>query len=155
MIQALQYMMGIPIDGPKNMSCDNDAVVRYSTMPESILTKKNVSICYFCEWEACALCMMQIAKEGEDTNLADFFTEYIWYIIKGIHWTNILLCQVLLPFMGLHKYFLQSYCVLIWNAGPWKCGYFFNLMSITVNITGSLEISQTILRGLRTFYFDR
>ena len=57
--------------------------------------------------------MMQIAKEGEATNLADFFTEYILYIIKGIDWTNILLCQVLLPFMGLHKYFLQSYCVLI------------------------------------------
>jgi hypothetical protein len=49
MIQALQYMMGIPIDWPKKMSCDYDAVVRYSTIPESILTKKNVSICYCCE----------------------------------------------------------------------------------------------------------
>ena len=36
MIQALQYklcMMGIPIDGPTNMFCDNKAVVRNSTMP--------------------------------------------------------------------------------------------------------------------------
>ena len=36
MIQAFQYllcMMGIPIDGPTNMFCDNEAIVRDSTMP--------------------------------------------------------------------------------------------------------------------------
>ena len=47
MIQALRYklhMMGIPIDGPTNMFCDNKAVVRNSTMPESTLKKKHVAI---------------------------------------------------------------------------------------------------------------
>ena len=51
MIQALQYklcMMGIPIDGPTNMFCDNKAVVRNTTMPESTLKKKHVAICYHC-----------------------------------------------------------------------------------------------------------
>jgi hypothetical protein len=37
-------MMGKPIDGPINMFCDNDAVVRNSTMPESTLKKKQVAI---------------------------------------------------------------------------------------------------------------
>ena len=48
-IQALRYklhVIGIPIDGPTNMFCDNEAVVRNSTMPESMLRKKHVAICY-------------------------------------------------------------------------------------------------------------
>ena len=64
MIQALRYklrMMGIPIDGPTNMFCDNKAVVRNSTMPESTLKKKHVAICYHCVQEACASGMIQIA----------------------------------------------------------------------------------------------
>ena len=56
MIQALRYklhMMGIPIDGPTNMFCDNKAVVRNSTMPESTLKKKHVAICYHCTRSMC------------------------------------------------------------------------------------------------------
>ena len=78
MIQALQYklcMMGIPIDGPTNMFCDNEAVVRNSTMPESTLKKKHVAICYHRVREACALGMIQIAKEDGATNLADVLTK--------------------------------------------------------------------------------
>ena len=57
MIQGLQYklcMMCIPIDGPTNIFCDNEAVVRNSTMPESTFKKKYVAICYHCLQEACA-----------------------------------------------------------------------------------------------------
>ena len=46
MIQALQYnvcMTGIPIDGPSTVLCDNNAVVKNST-----LKRKNVAIC--CHW---------------------------------------------------------------------------------------------------------
>ena len=78
MVQALQCklcMMGIPIDGPTNMLCDNKAVVRNSTMPESTLKKTHVAICYHCVQEACALGMIQIAKEGGATNLADILTK--------------------------------------------------------------------------------
>ena len=78
MIQALQYklrMMGIPIDGPTNMFCDNEAVVRNSTMPESTLKKKHVAIYYHRVREACASGMIQIAKEDGATNLADVLTK--------------------------------------------------------------------------------
>ena len=57
MIQGLQYklcMMCIPIDGPTNIFCDNEAVVRNSTMPESTFKKKYDAICYHCLQEACA-----------------------------------------------------------------------------------------------------
>ena len=78
MKQALQYklhMMGIPTDGPMNMFCDNEAVVRNSTMPESMSKKKHVAICYHRVREACALGMIQIAKEDGATNLADVLTK--------------------------------------------------------------------------------
>ena len=78
MIQALRYklcLMGIPIDGPTNMFCDNEAVVRNSTMPESTLKKKHVAICYHRVREACASGMIQIAKEDGATNLADVLTK--------------------------------------------------------------------------------
>ena len=78
MKQALRYklcMMGIPIDGPTNVFCDNESVIRNSTMPESMLKKKHVAICYHCVQEACALGMIQIAKEDGATNLADVLTK--------------------------------------------------------------------------------
>jgi hypothetical protein len=49
MIEGLRYklrMMGIPIDGPRNVFCDNAAVVRNSTAPESVLKKKHNAIAY-------------------------------------------------------------------------------------------------------------
>jgi hypothetical protein len=61
--QALQYklhMMGKLIDGPMNMFCDNEAVVRNLAMPESNLKKKHVAICYHWVQEVCALGLIQI-----------------------------------------------------------------------------------------------
>ena len=78
MIQTLQYklcLLGIPIDGPTIMVCDNKAVVCNSTIPESTLKKKHVAICYHHVQEACALGMIQIAKEDGATNLADVLTK--------------------------------------------------------------------------------
>ena len=77
MIQAVQYklcMMGIPIDGPTNMLSDNEAVVRNSTMPESMLRKKHLANGHYCICDGCALGMIQIAKEDGATNLADLLT---------------------------------------------------------------------------------
>jgi hypothetical protein len=54
--------MGTPIDGLMNMFCNNEAVVRNSTMPESTLKKKHVTFCYHCVRKACSLGMIQIAK---------------------------------------------------------------------------------------------
>ena len=56
-IQGLRYklqMMGVPLDGPTNVFCDNEAVVKNTTCPESQLKKKHVAICYHRVREACA-----------------------------------------------------------------------------------------------------
>jgi hypothetical protein len=78
LIQAFRYklrMMGIPIDGPTNVFCDNEAVVNNSTKPESQLKKKHVAICYHRVREACAAGMIRVAKEDGETNLADVLTK--------------------------------------------------------------------------------
>jgi hypothetical protein len=49
LIEALHYklwMFGIPLTGPTNVYCDNDAVVNNTTRPESTLKKKHNAIAY-------------------------------------------------------------------------------------------------------------
>jgi hypothetical protein len=48
-VEGLRYklrMMGIPVDDTTTIYCDNEAVVRNSTAPESMVKKKHNSICY-------------------------------------------------------------------------------------------------------------
>ena len=78
MIKSLRYklrMFGVPIDGPSNVYCDNEAVYKNTVMPESVLKKKHHSISYHACREAVAAEIIQIAKEGTQTNLADLFTK--------------------------------------------------------------------------------
>ena len=45
MIEALRYklrMFGVPIDGPGNVYCDNEAVYKNTALPESTLKKKSI-----------------------------------------------------------------------------------------------------------------
>ena len=80
MIKSLRYklrMFGIPIDGPANVFCDNEAVYKNTSMPASVLNKKVHSIAYHMCREAVAAGIIQIAKEGTDTNLADVFTKIL------------------------------------------------------------------------------
>ena len=53
-IQGLRYklrMMGIPVEGPTCIYCDNQSVLANTTIPYSTLKKKSQSIAYhfFCE----------------------------------------------------------------------------------------------------------
>lgn len=78
LIQGLRYklrMMGVALDGPANVFCDNNSVVINSSVPESTLKKKHVSICYHRVREGCAMRMIRIAHEGTTTNLADCLTK--------------------------------------------------------------------------------
>ena len=68
-------MFGIPIEGPTNVFCDNEAVFKNTTIPESTLKKKHNSICYHRCREAVAAKVMRVAKEDMLTNLADLFTK--------------------------------------------------------------------------------
>jgi hypothetical protein len=78
LIEGLRYklrMFGVPLDAPANVFCDNEAVVRNTTAPESTLKKKHVAICYHRCREAVAAVTMRIAKEDTGTNLADIATK--------------------------------------------------------------------------------
>ena len=84
-IEALHYklgMFGIPIEGPTNVFCDNEAVFKSTTIPESTLKKKYNSICYHCCREAVAAKVMRVAKEGMLTNLADLFTKPLMQSVR-------------------------------------------------------------------------
>ena len=80
MIESLRYklrMLGIPIQGPANVFCDNQAVYQNCVVPESTLRKKHHSIAYHRCREAVAPLVVSIAKVGTESNLADIFTKVL------------------------------------------------------------------------------
>ena len=78
LVVSLRYklrMFGIPIEGATNMFCDNEAVYKNASTPESVLHKKHHSIAYhYCRSQV-AMCVGRLAKEDTKTNLADLFTK--------------------------------------------------------------------------------
>ena len=80
LLKALRYklrMFGIPIDGPANVYCDNEAMYKNVANPSSVLSKKMHSISYHYCREAVAAEVIRIAKEDSLTNLADLFTKVL------------------------------------------------------------------------------
>jgi len=80
LIEALRYklrMFGVPLDGPTNVFCDNEAVTKNATIPESTLKKKHNSIAYHRTREAVAAETIRVAKEDGVTNLADVLTKLL------------------------------------------------------------------------------
>ena len=80
MIESLRYklrMFGVPIDGPANVFCDNQSVVKNSSLPESTLNKKHNAICYHRVREAAARGMIRMGKEQTQTNIADLLTKVL------------------------------------------------------------------------------
>ena len=78
MSESFRYklrMFGIPIDGPTNIYCDNEAVYQNTVIPESTLKKKHHSIAYHRCREAVAAKTIRVAKQGTTKNLADLFTK--------------------------------------------------------------------------------
>ena len=77
-VESLQYklrMFGIPLEGPTNMICDNEAVFKNTSIPDSTLKKKHTSIYYHRCREAVTSRTVRVAKEGTLTNLSILFTE--------------------------------------------------------------------------------
>ena len=77
-IEALRYkfhMFGVPLEGPTNIFCDNESVIKNASIPDSTLKKKHTSICYHQSREAVAVGTVWIAKEGTTTKLSDLFTK--------------------------------------------------------------------------------
>ena len=70
-------MMGVALDGPANVFCDNDPVVKSAINPEATLKKKNVSIAYHKCCGYFATGVADIYFVYSDENLADLFTKVL------------------------------------------------------------------------------
>ena len=94
LIVALRYklrMFGVPIDGPTNVFCDNNGVVKNASIPESVLNKKHNAINYHAVQEAAAAGILRVGKEDGQTNLADLLTKVLtgqkrWDLCWCIFW---------------------------------------------------------------------
>ncbi len=78
LIIGLRYKLqifGVPIEGPTNVYCDNQGVVKNTSILESTLSKKHNAINYHACREAVAAGIMRVAKEPTESNLADLFTK--------------------------------------------------------------------------------
>ena len=78
MIEGLRdklRMMGIEIDGSANFYCENEAVTKTCSIPESTLKMKHHSIAYHRNRDAVAAGTCRVAKKDTGTNLADDFTK--------------------------------------------------------------------------------
>jgi hypothetical protein len=79
-IKSLRYklrMFGVPLLGPADIFCDNEAVVTNCSTPESTIKKKHHGIAYHHNREAVASRKVRIANEDSETNLADLCTKLL------------------------------------------------------------------------------
>jgi len=67
------YILGMPIEGPASVYCDNEIVYKNMLIPESVLNKKMHGISYHFYIEAVAASIVWVSKEDTLTNLADLF----------------------------------------------------------------------------------
>ena len=84
-ISALQIKLkcfGIPIDGPTNMFCDNNVVVKNVSLPESTLSKKHNAVNFHVIRESVAAEIIRVGKEDTLTNIADVFTKLVPFTRK-------------------------------------------------------------------------
>jgi hypothetical protein len=80
MVEGLRYklrMMGVPIDGPCDLFCDNNSVIQNTSRPESPLKKKHNAVAYHKARESIAAGIIRIAKEDGTTNVADILTKLL------------------------------------------------------------------------------
>ena len=68
-------MMGILIQGPTHVFCDNEAVYKNSSIAYSILKKKHNSICFYRVRECIAAGIKVAHKVGSAVNLSDILTK--------------------------------------------------------------------------------
>ena len=79
-IAALQYKLrifGVPIDRYTDIFCDNEAVYKNASTPESQLRKKHHSISYHMSREVVSSGAYRMEKEDTETNLSYIFTKVL------------------------------------------------------------------------------
>jgi hypothetical protein len=67
-------MFGIPIDEPAHVFRDNQGVVKNTSIPESVLSKKHNAVNYHAVREAVTAGILKVTKEDGNTNIADLLT---------------------------------------------------------------------------------
>ena len=116
-IETLRYklrMFGIPIKGPSSVFCDNEAVFKNTSIPDSTLKKKHTRIWYDQAREAVAACTMRVAKEGTATNLANLFRKPLTYSRRAFFWTDShIIGSGFLPYVKV-SHFIPSWVMLDW-----------------------------------------
>ena len=75
--------MGIQVEDPANVFCDNEAVAKNSSTPASVLTKKNNEICFHKMGECCAVGIIRVGWIDGKNNPADLFTKVLPAIKRG------------------------------------------------------------------------
>jgi hypothetical protein len=82
-------MFGVPIEGPANVFCDNNGVVKNMTIPESMLRRRimlSITVRYVRQLPQKAY----VRKEDGMTNLADLFTK-----VLTANWHRTLCCHIM------------------------------------------------------------
>ena len=70
-------MFGVPIDGPADFFCDNDSVVKNTSIPESVLAKKHNSVNFHIIRESAAAGILRVTKIPTGDNKADALTKIL------------------------------------------------------------------------------
>ena len=69
--------MGIPLDGPSNIFCDNESVVKSSINPEATLKNKRVLIAFHKCRDLFAAGIINVFFQKSADNLANLFTKVL------------------------------------------------------------------------------
>ena len=70
-------MFGIPLEGPANTFCDNEAFYRNAAFVKSKLKREHNSICFHLVCEAVAAGEMVVFEVDKRENLADLLTKLV------------------------------------------------------------------------------
>ena len=82
-------MLGVRLEVPVYVCCDNCGVVMNMSIPESLIHKKNNKIHHHSICEAVVEGILRVGKEDGETNLADFLKKVMegkkcWYLCNHI-----------------------------------------------------------------------
>ena len=75
---AIRYMLrclGVKVESPTHIYGDNQGVIQNSTIPDSLLKKKNIALAFHKTREATAAGIVHPIKIKGDYNYADFLTK--------------------------------------------------------------------------------
>eukprot|EP00957_Ditylum_brightwellii_P023761 1793121-Ditylum_brightwellii.AAC.1 len=70
-------MFGVPIEDPANVFCDNQGVVKNTSIPQSTLLKKHNAINSHAVQETAAAGILYVRKEDGSTNRSDLLTKVV------------------------------------------------------------------------------